>query len=237
MIPSTEYANRVMPVPWTLAQHPYDAYFRRPPAPKPQPASPPAQLPQERSARLAARRIERLLRAAGEAREDAERLLDAVRALSRPLRKDADAVAELLDDLMSRIERLAASYNELQTRLGISQHELQEQPLRALGHSLDMWALEGIGGLRHSEDGRLSFDRTAFLRALAANELPINGTFLALAAFASRIRNVCARWIEMPPIEWLNAQSPELHACAAYGRSAEVYANMPLRGLLLKQQG
>lgn len=237
MIPSTAYANHVMPVPWTLARHPYDAYFRRPPAPQPQPASPPAQLPQERSARLAAKRIESLLRAAGTSREDAERLLDAVRSLSRPLRKDADAVAELLDDLMSRIESLAASYNVLQTRLGKSQDELQEQAVRALGRSLDFAALEEIGGLQVSEDGGLTFNRTTFLRALAANELPINGAFLALAAFASRIRNVCARWTELPPIEWLNAQSPELHACAAYRRSAEVYANMPLRGLLLKQQG
>lgn len=237
MIPSTAYANRVLPVPWTLAQQPYDAYFRKPPALKPQPVAQTAQLPQDRGARLAARRIQSLLSAAGEARGDAERLLDSVRALSRPLRKDADAVAELLDELMSRIERLSASYNELQTRLAKSQDELRAQALRALGRSLDGSALAEIAGLQATDDGRLSFDRAAFVRSLAANELPINGAFLAIAAFASRIRNVCARWTELPPIEWLNAQSPELHACAAYGRSAEVYANMPLRGLLLKQQG
>lgn len=239
MVPSTMYANAILPVPWTVAQRVYEQRPRRELIEKP-PRKPYPKLPQDREAASAAESIGGLLTVASKLSEDAKRLLDDLRSVSRTIEATAEqmrsTIDELTTDIIEHTRILVAASNELTLRFEAASDALSPQLLYTISRLMDASAY-GWLGIRLAGEGGLRLDERHLRNRLQASNEPINSSYLSLAAFATQLSKAAERMLDTPTIRLLRTQTDKLHVCSAYGQKKQMILLLPLTGLLLNVNG
>ncbi|MFD0672150.1 hypothetical protein [Cohnella sp. GCM10027633] len=239
MVPSTMYANAILPVPWTVAQREYIQRPRRQLPAKPN-RLPVPKLPQDREAAFAAKRIESLLTAARTAVGEAGRLLADIRFASRPFGATASQlssiVSEMSADIVANTRLLVDAYNDLQLRFEAAGEALLPKLRQTFDRLMDVSIYDWLG-IRPAEDGSLAVNESLLRDCLQAHDEPINISFVTLAGFATQIGKAGERLLDEPSIRLLHTQTNELQSCTAYRATKQTYLLLPLKGLLVNAIG
>ncbi|MFC5530935.1 hypothetical protein [Cohnella yongneupensis] len=231
MIPSTMYANNVLPVPWTITRHTYDERARRRPYVMPR-----RNLPTVKQDKLVGTAMDGFVSLLGTAQSVltvTRELLRSISYVPRDAASTPGAISETAAVVIEQAKRLVQSYNDIHARLSDA-NDYMRPSIRQTLSDLKLLSAFAFIGISQSAEGRLRLDEERL--QVRMNGHDANKALVGMAVLATTIHRVFKRITETPLICLLNMQVPELQPCTAYRSSKQAYLLLPMKGLLLNRK-